>query len=331
MTLKMEREADATSIGGEAPPFQLPAYSETDEHSNAGFEVVDGPYTPPSPTFMTAEQEKAYLATRDQSEAPRNNQASGLSSEPHYATQQVPVHVHEQFGQGGLAANGLARGLQVPSCRRKVTSGFPYPDMLSQHGISAEEWSRFTSEITKAAQLTSKDWTVTVGAGVATFCASGIFLGWLGLIPAWVVGHHLRRLAENKNLRTARDVGDLESKVLQWNQTTFAPRGFLVRLDLPGDWAGDLDRMDVFRPKKRGAWGGCGSRCGDRSRGARKAEKQIQCIKMRTAKRGRIVIVPLNTITRAVPESSGVEDTVRNENAVVYSEKDVYADTTREA
>ena len=336
MTLKMDREADAASIDGEGPPVQLPAYSETDEHSNAGFEVVDGPHSPShSPshsTYMTAEQEKAHLAKRDQSEAPRNNQPdmytqpSGLLNEQHYTAQQAPANMHEQDRDGDVSANTLTRGLQVPSCRRKVSSGFPYPDMLNNYCISPEEWSTFTSEITQAAQLTSKDWSLTVGAGVATLCASGIFLGWLGLIPAFVVGHHVRRSAENKNLRAARDIGDLESKLLKWNETTFAPRGFLVRLDLPGDEAGDLDRMDVFSPNKWGAWGTRGARggsCGGRGRWTQKAEKRAQCTKKRTAKRGRIVIVPMNAMNRSMPESSRQDEKAMNENSLPISEKDV--------
>jgi Domain of unknown function (DUF4646) len=331
MTLHMEKQADAASIDGEGPPIQLPAYSETDEHSNADFELVNGPHSPSPSTYMTAEQEKAYLANRDQPDALRNNppstfaQRPGALNEQHHTTQQTPSNGSEQPRDAEISTPTLCRGVQIPSCRRKVSSGFPYPDMLNNHGISPREWSNFTSEITHAAELGSKDWTVTVGAGVATFCASGIFIGWLGLIPAFIVGHQLRRSAENKNLRAARDTGDLEAKLLRWNETTFAPRGFLVRLDLPGDEAGDLDRMDVFTPKKWGrksegrAASAASYSCG--SRWAQKAEKRAQCSKKRMARRGRIVIVPLNGINRSMPEASTEDEKAMGENLAPISEK----------
>ena len=257
---------------------QLPAYSETDEHSNTEFEMVDAPQPASEPSFMTAEQEKAYLADQDQQEARKDLQVDTIKG------------LRECQGDRP-SIPALSRGLLVPSCRGKVSSGFPYPDVLNGYGTSPQEWSTFTSEITQAARLTSKDWTITVGAGAAAFLTSGIFIGWLGLIPAFVVGHHLRRSTEHKNLRATRDSGNLESKLLRWNESSFAPKGFLVRLDLPGDELSDLDHMDVYTPKKQ-SWN-----CGGGRMRARGAEKRAQCSKRKISKRGRIVIVPLNGVS----------------------------------
>jgi Domain of unknown function (DUF4646) len=331
MTVRVEKQTDSASIAEESPS-QLPAYSETDGQSNAGFEMVDGPDSPSQPTHMTAEQEKAYLALRDQPGA-REDLHSDIRAQPSEESKEQ-YQSHEQTRDDDTTASTLARGLQVPSCRGKVSSGFPYPDMLGAYGVSSQEWSTFTSEITQAARLTNKDWTITVGASVATFCASGIFIGWLGLIPAFVVGHHVRRSTEHRNLRAARDTGDLEAKLLRWNETIFAPRGFLVRLDLPGDEASDLDRMDVYTPRK---WGRkCGGRCGHgvsgrhEGRWAQKAEMRAQCAKKKTAKKGRIVIVPINGGSRPTTKSLIQLGDTLDQNPFADSEKGLHAATVRE-
>lgn len=329
MTVRIDEKTDSASVHGENPAAQLPAYSETDEPSNAGFDMPNVPHSPSQPTYMTAEQEKAYLGDRDQSEAPnglprhpRADALGGWNEQDHTTPPAVP-DAYEQFRGSSPFTPALSRGLQVPSCSGKVSSGFPYPDVLNSYGISPQAWSTFTSEITQAAQLSSKDWTVTIGASFATFVASGIFIHWLGLIPAIIVGHHLRRSTEHKNLRAARDAGDLETKLLKWNETCFAPRGFLVRLDLPGDESSDLDRMDVYTPKKWGRKCGGGRRAraassiGDEDRWAEKAKKRAQCSKGKTAKRGRIVIVPFDRVQRPMTVPSGMDGEVMHHKPIV--------------
>lgn len=290
-------QTDRTSLDGDGPEVQLPAYSETDEQSNAGADMVDRPHSPMQSTHMTAEQEKANLALRD-----RVAGSPEESREQYHTTSPTHSDIYEQPRGNDISAPVLFRGLQVPSCRRMVSSGFPYPDMLNAYGVSPQEWSSFTSEITQAAQMSSKDWTLTVGASTATFVVSGVFLGWLGLIPAVFVGHHLRRRTEHKNLQVAKNTGDLESKLLRWNQTTFAPKGFLVRLDLPGEQSDDLERMQVYSSKKwsrncggarKARAGTCCTRGRSANRAEKRAEKRAECWKQKTAKRGRIVIVPL--------------------------------------
>ncbi|KAF7504351.1 hypothetical protein GJ744_002408 [Endocarpon pusillum] len=331
MTIHTGKNTDSASIASESPTVQLPAYSESDAHSNAGYEMVEPPHSAGQSTYMTAEEEKAYLASRSDQEEPdlqphAQNEGPDEGNEQTRITSPTPLDIHEQSQFSSPSAAVGSRGLQVPSCRAKVSSGFPYPDMLNSYGVSPKEWSTFTSEITRAAQLSSKDWTITVGASVATFLASGIFINWLGLIPAVVVGHHLRKSAEHKNLRAARDSGDLEAKLLKWNQTSFAPRGFLVRLDLPGDELSDLTRQDVFTPKK---WAGCcgGGRhtrarsCGGGDKWAGKTEKRAQYLQRKAAKRGRIVIVPLDGVHRSMSGSSANVEKTMDQNPLSESEK----------
>ncbi len=327
MTIHIDKNADVASIGSRGSAVQLPAYNENDEHSDAGYEMVDPPRSADQSTYMTAEQEKAYLASHNYQEDP-NLQRHAQIEGPDQRNEQT--RIHEQSRPSGPSAAADSRGLQVPSCRAKVSSGFPYPDMLSSYGVSPKEWSTFTSEITHAAQLSRKDWNITIGASVATFLASGIFIHWLGLIPAVVVGHHLRKSTEQKNLRAARDSGDLEAKLLKWNQTTFAPRGFLVRLDLPGDEPSDLHRLDVYKPKKwgRSCGGGRQARmrsCGWGNKWAGKTEKGAQCSQRMAAKRGRIVIVPFDRANRSMSGSPADNEKTMDQSPLSVSEKGLIA------
>jgi Domain of unknown function (DUF4646) len=341
MTVRTDKQIDSASLDNESHAAPLPAYSETEDHRNADFEMVDAPHSPPEPARMTAEQEKAYLADQEQAESqkdlqPRSHaQPSGEWKAQDHSTLPTLSGVYEQSQGAQKSTPNSSRGLQVPCCRRKVTSGFPYPEVLSTYGIGPQEWSTFTSEITQAAQMTSKDWIVTVGAGAATFCASSIFIGWLGIIPAIAVGHNLRRSTEYKNLRAARDIGDLEAKLLRWNETTFAPKGFLVRLDLPGDEPSDFDRMDVYTPKKWGWKCGGSSRaragsCATESRWAQGSEKRAQCSKRKIAKRGRIMIVPLTGANHMVKEPSAKDEEATGQILFPKSEKELYMTGTQE-
>ena len=274
-------------------PAQLPAYSETDEHSDSGYERIDTPHShDEEPPYMTAEEEKAYLASGEQQDIPALNRQ--FTDPQRLGYQQSP-----QNQPGDIPTTAFSKGLQVPTCNRNVTSGFPYPDILFSYGITQPQWRDFTSEITSAAQLTAKDWAITVGAGFGTFVASGALIGWLGIIPGVLVGAKLRQSAENRNLRASRN--DLEARLLEWNEQTFRPRGFLVQLELPGESSAASSQMDVY--SRRQSRGGCCGRNKSRScagwwaqRQQRKQRwyKKEQWFKQKSAKRGRIVILPID-------------------------------------
>lgn len=73
----------------------------------------------------------------------------------------------------------LQRGLQIPTRSRTVTSGFKYPQVLSQANVSEEDWSAFTSEIKQIAKMDARQWSTTIGKGVGTFAAGGLLVGFL--------------------------------------------------------------------------------------------------------------------------------------------------------
>jgi hypothetical protein len=184
----------------------------------------------PADTFPTSEEEKAKL-----SEINKGPLASEL---PIYPTATSPGHA---------SISTLSRGLQVVTYGTLASSGFPYPSVLAEHGVTAVDWERFTSLITKEASMKPDDWILAVGGGVGTLFVAGLFLGWLALIPAVIVGRSLHKRAELHNLQKAR-MGDLDQILLSWNETFFAPRGLLIRLDLPGEQPQDIQKMDIAGP-----------------------------------------------------------------------------------
>lgn len=313
MTFRQNADSDHFSVDSTSSHAQLPAYTPTDQQNEAAQEGVgEDPHSRTVANHMTAEQEKAFLAQQTHVVSHNNDDElqlvpAGRSPEIQAAQAVTDSSVYRSAATNAAEAlKTTFRGLQVPTHRKRVSSGFPYPDMFAAHGLSADDWNAFTSEITQAAQMSSKDWTVTIGAGLATFAVSGAFIGWLGVLPSFYVGYRLRMSCEKKKLRAAKDTGDLETKLLRWNQDVFAPKGFLVRLDLPGDELADIGLMDVFtkKPKERkcGRTSRCGRRNGSGLEGGQQEGASIPakikamkttCAARKVASRGRVVIIPL--------------------------------------
>jgi hypothetical protein len=222
-------------ISAETSPQTLPAFSP----SPAPAQAIN-----PQPTsetvsshdtslYRTAEEEKEYLrkqyTTQDRAAPP-------------------PAETEPQNGSPSSSTAHLNRGLQVPSSTRLVSSGFPYPAAeLAPYNVTEAEWNSFTSEIKAFAQLDSSEWAVSLGSGAGTALLAGVFVGWFGLIPAFMVSHAARmRQERNKLASAAHENGGLEDVILKWNAEFWVQRGLLVRLDLPGDTNG-LDSMDIYQ------------------------------------------------------------------------------------
>ena len=306
----------------ELDKVQIPAYSPVDgstvcvagPNSAPESEVADGngssmarTFLPPSPAlapeYPTAEQEKDDLFRV-------LNSAAGVHATPPSPQFSPPVD-----GTPGHATESLlSRGLQVPTSRRLVSSGFPYPDVLANYRVNSADWTSFTSNITKAASMKSSDWSLALGGGVGTCLVSGLLIGWWGVIPACFVGRSIRRKRETQHLTKARNMGDLEDKLLIWNKDYFAPRGLLIRMDLPGE-SYDIGKMDVYRPsntasaKVKQRWSSFHGRNisqadndanevrtldEEKMEVLKKAKKDESRLKMSAIKKCRIVILPLH-------------------------------------
>ncbi|MCJ1370969.1 hypothetical protein MMC20_002184 [Loxospora ochrophaea] len=195
----------------------------------------------------------------------------------------------------------LLRGLQVPARFSYVSSGFKYPKILASNGVSKEHWSAFTDEITKCSHLSPSQWLTTIGGAAGTWLAGGMVVGFLGAIPAAVVGHKMRRRREESNFIAAAASGVLRQCVNRWNQTFFVPKGLSIRVDIPGDCT-DLEDMDVSTSKLfkyESAAGSPTSESGP-SEGLGVDKKKLKYearegrTRMKAAFRARVVIIPLN-------------------------------------
>lgn len=155
----------------------------------------------------------------------------------------------EQADEPGFAiASTLTRGLQVPSRSATCSSGFDYPEELSQHQISEKEWSQFTQVIRDEAKLSRQQWTTVIGKGLGTLAIGGLMVGFFGAIPAVLVARHIRRRKEKRNLVSAMEgeQGErLAHHISSWNENFFQPRGLLIRVDLPNELLEDMENMDL--------------------------------------------------------------------------------------
>lgn len=155
----------------------------------------------------------------------------------------------EQADEPGFAvASTLTRGLQVPSRSATCSSGFDYPEELSQHRISEKQWSQFTQVIRDEAKLSRQQWTTVIGKGLGTLAIGGLMVGFFGAIPAVLVARHIRRRKERRNLVSAMEgeQGErLAHHISFWNENFFQPRGLLIRVDLPNELLEDMNDMDL--------------------------------------------------------------------------------------
>ena len=156
-----------------------------------------------------------------------------------------------QSDEPGVAvASSLVRGLQVPSRTATCTSGFDYPEELIQYRITKDDWSQFTQVICDEAKLSRQQWTTVIGKGLGTFAIGGLMIGFLGAIPAVFVARNSRKRQEKRNLvaALAGEQGKrLSRHISQWNETFFQPRGILIRVDLPDQYLGDMDDMELHK------------------------------------------------------------------------------------
>ncbi len=189
----------------------------------------------------------------------------------------------------------LTRGLQVPSKFQTVTSGFKYPELLAACNVSKEQWAVFTNEVKSLAKLDGSQWLTTIGAGAGTWLVGGLLIGWLALIPAAVVGQKMRKNREHDNLLAAAEGGLLATCVQRWNTNYFNSRGLTIRIDLPGQ-ASDMGEMDLSNSRKFKRQLTGGQSPSSEKKQAR-SEKKEQKTRARAAKKGRIVIIPLNETT----------------------------------
>ena len=197
---------------------------------------------------------------------------------------------------GYASESVLLRGLQIPTRTKSLTSGFDYPTVLERAGVTKEAWKDFTAEIVKHSSLNASQWTETIGTSAGAAFVGGLMVGFLGIIPAVIVGAKLRHKREKQNFTAASDCGALADCVGRWNGGYFAQRGLLIRIDIPGE-ASDMASMDVATAQSyKGRSREENAAAGSVASGSRYSDALVEESRARAkaARRGRIVILPLH-------------------------------------
>lgn len=216
----------------------------------------------------------------------------------------------------------LLRGLQVPARCSYVSSGFKYPHILERAGVTKQQWSAFVGEVKQHGSMSGSQWLTTVGAGFGTFVIGELVIGFLGIIPAVIVGHKMRTRNEKQNFLTADRNGELAQCVSKWNENYFKARNLVIRVDVAGDVDG-MDGMDVSTTKAFKRTFGkrcCGreseSHCGGSHRGYFQQFRDARARK-KAGLRGRIVIIPLDhALSGSISPSEQEKAAARSMNAL---------------
>ena len=208
----------------------LPVYTPVDEGSaSAAAEgVVVREATLEGRTSMsypTAEQEKASL------QASINGVASRVEDAGSMATS---FSVSRRATRAGNPGN-----LIIPTSSCLPTSGFAFPPALRAHDITPDQWAAFTYGLTSAARLSSREWAITIGGATMTMVVTSAMVGWLGLVPAYLVGRGVRGSLERSKLKKGMGPhGELEQLMKRWNEGYFKQRGVRLWVELPSQGLG---------------------------------------------------------------------------------------------
>ena len=268
------------------------------------------------PDALMSDAPPAYMRDEDSSRFPTLFEAelnAELQKSAGVSVSPTNSLIHPTPGSPGYAQESvLLRGLQVPPKSKNISSGFKYPSILERAGVSKKDWTTFTREIEQYAEMNASQWLTTLGGAAGTLVVGNLMIGFLGLVPAVIVGRKMRDRHEKQNFRVAERSGALKQCIERWNQEYFMARGLLVRVDLPGN-SDDMDQMDLSTSKlfKQQSRTGVPStevyskQSSQSSFEGLKAQVKEEKDRTRAARRGRIVIIPMDPSRLSTPSLSG--------------------------
>ncbi|KAG0646290.1 hypothetical protein D0Z07_8244 [Hyphodiscus hymeniophilus] len=133
----------------------------------------------------------------------------------------------------------FSRRFIIPTRTNSLSSGFPYHPRLHDMNVSLDEWHLFTSAILEAGKPTLHEDYAAWSTGVATGTLATPFILFFGPWAGYAAGKpvHKKVVVSKVKERLLRD-GDMRSVLRQWNEGTFAVKGFQAWLELPVE--GDL-------------------------------------------------------------------------------------------
>ena len=204
----------------------------------------------------------------------------------------------------------LKRGLQIPSKRSTITSGFKLPSLLQAQGVSQWKWKSFTKELGGHAELSGRQLVNFAGMSVGYGLLWNFVAPIGGFIPGAIMTRNLGKKIELENFETAQTTGALDTFTKRWNETYFEPLGLQVTIATPGH--GSMDGMDVASTKLfkfQQKAGIATSRAGAASGIGGPKEARYQILeghqRVKAAHRARIIFVPVD---RPAPENNGPQE-----------------------
>ena len=239
----------------------------------------------------------------------RSREKSALSTNAYFVPPQI-----ENSAPSRPKMMMLERGLQIPSRRSTITSGFKLPPLLQEHRVTVEQWDLFTRELRGHARMTGSQFLTFVGYSIG-FGLVWNFFPVFGVIPSTIMSHKLAKRMEHQNFNTAQTSGALETFSKRWNENYFERLGLRVDVEVPGN--GNMDGMDVastklFRYQQK--FGTTSPLAGAASKYATAREARYQSKeghqRVKAAHKARIIFVPLRK-TRSenlAPQETGLVD-----------------------
>ncbi|MCJ1429880.1 hypothetical protein MMC29_007795 [Sticta canariensis] len=191
------------------------------------------------------------------------------------------------------AKSVLTRGLQIPTRHNRLTSSYPFPEVLQQAGVTRDEWRAFTREVRKYASLSKSQWAGTLAGTFSITLLGFIFVGGFAIIPATIYGFRMCSKKEHLNFVFADHSGALAQCVSRWNQSYFRAKSLAVRVDIP-ERSTDLEHMDLSSSKLYKNQQKSGNTSYSPGVYDRKSELKETRARMRAFMKARIVIVPLD-------------------------------------
>ena len=193
---------------------------------------------------------------------------------------------------------GLQRSLQIPTKRTTITSGFKLPPKLASCGVSREQWYAFQCDIREHASLSGGQWVRNIGFSWLVGTVAGVFVLGAGLLVAVPTSYIYRSRRERTNFMAAQSSGLLQEGLDRWNTQYFEHLGLHVAVEMPasGDMHGaDVSSTKLFRYQQKKGFES--ERAGTATVTVRRKELRYQekegRQRLKAARRGRIVIVPL--------------------------------------
>lgn len=196
------------------------------------------------PPSYSANATQLHLNDTHQSNFIRSTKKAWSSAPPYHADNRSIFPTAETLINPVPARPVLTRGLQVPTRRPSLTSGYSFPKILGQAGVTRAAWSAFTRDVRKHASLSTSQWAGTIAQSSGIAIGSSFLLGGMALIPATLHGHKKRMDGQGENFLLAVSNGALAQSLARWNHFYFRAKGLGVRVDIPGrSW--DMEHMDL--------------------------------------------------------------------------------------